>query len=148
MEQKWGSIIFTITPDPPNAPDVIFNMQDADLGQFALYQDTNRAGGIVFDNIVLNQLKVDVPPPPSAGQVHQYLDPRRYVGTGDEVMIGSFIIREGAQQVLIQALGPELANQWNCQCSGRPGSSLSSMPIQDSGIDAKTTTGRTIRGRL
>ncbi|MBC9868998.1 MAG: cytochrome C [Opitutae bacterium] len=35
---------------------------------------------------------------------------RAYVGTGDEVMIGGFIIGEGAQQVLIQAVGPELAN--------------------------------------
>ena len=34
---------------------------------------------------------------------------RALVGTVDGVMIGGFIIGEGAQQVLIQALGPELA---------------------------------------
>ena len=35
---------------------------------------------------------------------------RALVGTGDEVMIGGFIIEDGLQEVLIQALGPELAN--------------------------------------
>ena len=36
---------------------------------------------------------------------------RALVETGDEVMIGGFIIEEGDQEVLIQALGPELANK-------------------------------------
>ena len=35
---------------------------------------------------------------------------RSFVGTGDEVMIGGFIIEGGSRQVLIQALGPELAD--------------------------------------
>ena len=35
---------------------------------------------------------------------------RTEVGTADEVMIAGFIIREGAQQVLIQVVGPELTN--------------------------------------
>ena len=35
---------------------------------------------------------------------------RALVGTGDEVMIAGFIIRDGPRQVLIQALGPELGN--------------------------------------
>ena len=38
------------------------------------------------------------------------LSTRAYVGTGDEVMIGGFIIEDGARRVLIQARGPELAN--------------------------------------
>ena len=38
------------------------------------------------------------------------LSTRALVETGDEVMIGGFIIKEGSRQVLIQALGPELAN--------------------------------------
>ena len=38
------------------------------------------------------------------------LSTRALVETGEDVMIGGFIIREGAKQVLIQALGPELAN--------------------------------------
>ena len=35
---------------------------------------------------------------------------RALVETGEEVMIGGFIIEDGARQVLIQARGPELAN--------------------------------------
>ena len=35
---------------------------------------------------------------------------RALVGTVDEVMIGGFIIEDGSQEVLVQALGPELAN--------------------------------------
>lgn len=35
---------------------------------------------------------------------------RGVVGTGDEVMIGGFIIRNGPKRVLVQAQGPELAN--------------------------------------
>ena len=36
---------------------------------------------------------------------------RAYVGTGDEVMIGGFIIRDGSQRVVIHALGPELTSR-------------------------------------
>ncbi len=39
------------------------------------------------------------------------LSTRALVETGEEVMIGGFIIEDGAQQVLIQALGPELADR-------------------------------------
>ena len=38
------------------------------------------------------------------------LSTRALVETGEAVMIGGFIIEDGARQVLIQALGPELAN--------------------------------------
>ena len=38
------------------------------------------------------------------------LSTRALVGTGEEVMIGGFIIEEGSRQLLIQAIGPELAN--------------------------------------
>ena len=49
--------------------------------------------------------------PPTAGKLVN-ISTRAYVGTGDEVMIGSFIIREGVQRVLIQAVvGPVLANR-------------------------------------
>ena len=36
---------------------------------------------------------------------------RAMVGTGDDVMIGGFIIGEGLQQVLVEAIGPELADR-------------------------------------
>ena len=104
--ENMGEFSFYESPSPDG---VGFYMQDNDLGQFALFQDTNRAGGIVFDNIVLNQLKVDVPPPPTAGKLVN-ISTRGFVGTGDEVMIGGFILQGGGQQVLIQARGPELAN--------------------------------------
>ena len=39
------------------------------------------------------------------------LSTRALVGTGEEVMIGGFIIDDDPQQVLIQALGPELADR-------------------------------------
>ena len=38
------------------------------------------------------------------------LSTRALVETGEEVMIGGFIIENGSRQVLIQAIGPELAN--------------------------------------
>ncbi len=50
---------------------------------------------------------------PTSAQVSEFVNisTRAYVGTGDEVMIGGFIIRDGSQQVLIQALGPELTSR-------------------------------------
>ena len=39
------------------------------------------------------------------------LSTRALVETGDEVMIGGFIIEDGPRQVLIQALGPELTSR-------------------------------------
>ena len=49
---------------------------------------------------------------------------RAAVGTGDEVMIGGFIIRNGPKRVLVQAQGPELATganplpmRWPIRCS-------------------------------
>lgn len=50
-----------------------------------------------------------LPEPPTAGKLVN-ISTRGIVGTGDEVMIGGFIIEEGVQDVLIQAIGPELAN--------------------------------------
>ena len=107
--EKMGEYNFYVTPDEANAPEIVFNMENNDLGQFALYQDTNRAGGIVFDNIVINPLKFVAPPPPTAGKLVN-ISTRGLVGTGAEVMIGGFILQGGGQQVLIQARGPELAN--------------------------------------
>ena len=36
---------------------------------------------------------------------------RALVGTGEEAMIGGFVIKDGVRQVLIQAIGPELADR-------------------------------------
>ena len=103
--ENMGEHEFHVTPDPANAPDVVFNQQDDDLGQFALYQDTNRQGGIVFDNIILSSFA----PIPSGKFIN--ISTRAMVGTGDNVMIGGFIIGDDLQQVLVQAVGPELADR-------------------------------------
>ncbi len=61
--EKMGEYDFFVTPDPANAPGVKFNERDDDLGQFALFQDSKRQGGIVFDNIVLSPINTIVGPP-------------------------------------------------------------------------------------
>ncbi len=48
---------------------------------------------------------------PASGGKFINISTRAMVGTGDNVMIGGFIIGEGLQKVLIQAVGPELANR-------------------------------------
>lgn len=53
-----GSYLTLKTPDPVNAPQIDFWASDADLGQLALYQDTSRQGGIVFDNIEITELQI------------------------------------------------------------------------------------------
>ncbi|MEZ5277999.1 MAG: chondroitinase-B domain-containing protein [Opitutaceae bacterium] len=58
-----GAYTFHQTPDPANAPQIDFYAENNDLGQFALYQDSSRTGGIVFDNLKLAGL-VSEPPPP------------------------------------------------------------------------------------
>ena len=55
-EEKKGEFDFHITPDPVNAPQVIFNQENNDLGQIAFFQDTNSEGGIAFDNIVTQRV--------------------------------------------------------------------------------------------
>jgi poly(beta-D-mannuronate) lyase len=56
-----GTYFFLQTPDPNNAPEINFADSDADFGQIGLYQDTGRTGGIVFDNMSLFELPVDIP---------------------------------------------------------------------------------------
>ena len=63
--EKIDAYDFYVTPDPENAPQIIFNERDDDLGQFALYQDTSRQGGIVFDNIILSPINEIIGPPAS-----------------------------------------------------------------------------------
>lgn len=61
--EKMGEYDFFVTPDPANAPGIKFNERDDDLGQIALFQDSKRQGGIVFDNIVLSPINTIVGPP-------------------------------------------------------------------------------------
>jgi poly(beta-D-mannuronate) lyase len=53
-----GSFLTLKTPDPVGAPGVDFWASDADLGQVAIYQDTSRQGGIVFDDINISEIEV------------------------------------------------------------------------------------------
>ncbi len=62
---KVNEYDFHVTPDPVDAPQIKFNEQDDDLGQLAIYQDTSRQGGIVFDNIILSPINEIFGPPAS-----------------------------------------------------------------------------------
>jgi poly(beta-D-mannuronate) lyase len=64
-QSKLGEYDYHVTPDPANAPQVIFNQQDDDLGQFAIYQDSKRQGEMVFDNILISPLNEVFGPPAS-----------------------------------------------------------------------------------
>ncbi|MDA7640940.1 hypothetical protein N8787_04805, partial [Opitutaceae bacterium] len=55
-EEKKGEFDFHITPDPVNAPQIMFDQENNDLGQIAFFQDTNSEGGIAFDNIVIQRV--------------------------------------------------------------------------------------------
>ena len=59
--------------------------------------------------VLVGLLRVSQPTSAADGKFVN-LSTRALVETGEEVMIGGFIIEEGSKQVLIQALGPELAN--------------------------------------
>ena len=107
-EDKMGEYDFHVAPDPNDPPEPRFNEQDEDLGKLLFFQGGRGKGGIVFDNISLMGISQSIP---TATGKFINLSTRALVGTGDEVMIGGFIIREGRQQVVIQALGPELTNR-------------------------------------
>ncbi len=68
------------------------------------------ARGVVARLLVLAGLLGVSQPTSAADGKFVNLSTRALVGTGEEVMIGGFIVKEGTQQVLIQAVGPELAN--------------------------------------
>ncbi|MFI0609455.1 MAG: CAP domain-containing protein [Anaerolineae bacterium] len=51
------------------------------------------------------------PTPERTGGLLTNLSTRGWVGTGDQVMIGGFIVHGGAVRVLLRALGPELNNR-------------------------------------
>lgn len=55
-DAKLGEFDFFVTPDPTNAPQVIFDQENNDLGQIAFFQDTNSEGGIAFDNIIVRSV--------------------------------------------------------------------------------------------
>ena len=51
-----GTYLTIRRADTANAPQIDFWASDADLGQVALYQDSKRQGGIVFDNIRIEDI--------------------------------------------------------------------------------------------
>ncbi len=60
--EEQENLQFYTSPSPRG---VGFYMEDDDLGQFALFQDSKRQGGIVFDNIILSPINEIVGPPAS-----------------------------------------------------------------------------------
>ena len=81
------------------------------LMKIALIENGNalNRGTVAFLLVLAGLLGVSHPTSAEDGKFVN-LSTRAVVGTGEEVMIGGFIIEGGARQVLIQALGPELAN--------------------------------------
>ncbi len=54
--------------------------------------------------------RIDVAIPPQAGQLGN-ISTRGYVGVDDRVLIGGFIIEGGTTEVILRAIGPDLANR-------------------------------------
>jgi len=57
-----GEYLFLNTPDSVNAPQVKFWETTDELGRFAIYQDSKRQGGIVFDNLSIQEFGAIGPP--------------------------------------------------------------------------------------
>ena len=68
----------------------------------------NRAGPVLL--FLAGLLGISQPASAAEGEFLN-ISTRAYVGTGDEVMIGGFIIRDGSRRVVIHALGPELTSR-------------------------------------
>jgi poly(beta-D-mannuronate) lyase len=61
-----GEYGFINTPDPTNAPQIAFFESTDELGRFAIYQDSKRQGGVVFDNLSIQEFaKLGAPLAPS-----------------------------------------------------------------------------------
>ena len=67
-------------------------------------------GAAAMPLVLAGLLGVSKPASAADGQFVN-ISTRALVETGEEVMIGGFIIEDGSRQVLIQALGPELADR-------------------------------------
>ena len=79
-EVKMGEFDFHITPDPDNAPQIVFNDENNDLGQIAFFQDTNSEGGIAFDNITISRVNpIGSPPNAATGLATDTIEARRVV---------------------------------------------------------------------
>ncbi len=65
---------------------------------------------LIYSTILAGLIGISHPTSATDGRFVN-LSTRALVETGDEVMIGGFIIEDGSQEVLIEAIGPELANK-------------------------------------
>ena len=62
-----GEYGFINTPDPDNAPQIAFFETTDEFGRFAIYQDSSRQGGIIFDNLSIREFaRLGAPDSPSA----------------------------------------------------------------------------------
>ncbi|MEX0330324.1 MAG: chondroitinase-B domain-containing protein [Puniceicoccaceae bacterium] len=63
---KVGEYGFINTPDPAAAAQIVFFETTQELGRFGIYQDSKRQGGIVFDNLSIQEFaKLGAPLAPS-----------------------------------------------------------------------------------
>lgn len=121
--------VVTVTPeDPSSEPIVVTVTPEASLEPGPITV-TPEAGEPTADLPTSTALSTDTPSPtltptatrtmsstpipsptytPAAGTLSN-ISTRAYVGTGDDVMIGGFIVRNGQVKVILRALGPSLA---------------------------------------
>ncbi len=112
-----GSGTITMTMAPPPEAEVGAGVYLADgtgLGTIAsISGNTLTLGAPLPASVTVpsnSALTFGDPVDTTAGKFNN-ISTRAMVGTGDDVMIGGFIIGEGLQQVLVEAIGPELADR-------------------------------------
>ena len=111
-----GSTTITLTMDVPGSVEVgnlVFDDGGTELGKIVsiagrvITLESPLAAAIPADSRLT--FVVDNTPDTTAGKLVN-LSTRSRVGTGDDVLIGGFVVGSADQEVLIQATGPELAN--------------------------------------
>ncbi len=112
-----GSGTLTLTMAPPSEAEVGAGVYLADgtaLGTIAsISGNTLTLGAPLPAGVTVpsnSALTFGDPVDTTAGKFIN-ISTRAMVGTGDDVMIGGFIVGEGPQQVLVEAIGPELADR-------------------------------------
>ncbi len=124
-EDSQGSLVRSIWGDAINLADgsassaVVTTLLPGSYT--AKVEGKDGAGGVALVEVY------GIDNPDAEGQLVN-ISTRALVGTGEEVMIGGFIIEDGSQEVLVQALGPELANSGIANPLADPVLTLISLP--------------------
>src|SRR5262245_16073677 len=121
VKWTWDSGGHSTTSGSPGSPNGIWNsgVHNAgatftqtfnSTGTFPYYCIPHTCCGMVGTVMVVNASPTPNPTPtPSAGSILANISTRSFVQTGDNVMIGGFIVQgTGTKRVIIRAIGPEL----------------------------------------